>query len=213
MRRVSLFFVFFALVLPLAFGQRVEKLGTFSGDAPEKVKAAIESVGYRVFLQNPLAACDVWLARDVPTGKRSDAKGGSYPFADSEFLGVIAFPKGGGRDFRGQAIRPGAYTVRYQLLPSDGNHLGVAPNPDFVLLVPAAEDLDPAVNYDFGKLVEMSAAASHTAHPAAFEMMPPEEGDPHVTQTEDGWIALQAPLTTKDGKKMMVGIVVKGSAQ
>jgi hypothetical protein len=192
MRRVACLSTFFLLLVSAASAQKVENLGAFSGEASEKIKAAIGATGYRVFLPNTLAACDLWLAKDV--------------------AGVITFPKGGGHDFRGQTVRPGTYTMRYQLLPSDGNHLGVAPNPDFVLLTSVFEDTDPSANYDFGKLVEMSSGAAHSSHPAAFEMMPPETGEPHAAQTDDGWIVLQAPVTTKEGKKMMVGIVVKGSA-
>jgi hypothetical protein len=213
MKRPCIYLLIALLLTPLAFAQKLEKLPAFSADAPAKVKAALDSAGYRVFLPNTLAACDVWFATNIPTTKRSDAKGAVYTtFADSQFLGVITFPKGGGHDFRGQTIRPGTYTMRYQLLPSDGNHLGVAPNPDFVLLIPVADDPDPAATYDFGKLVELSASAAHSAHPAPFEMMPPQGADSAVTQTDDGWIVLQAPLTTKDGKKMPVAIVVKGTA-
>ena len=209
-------FIFMSVVLLLAsfaLAQKVEKLPAFSGDAPEKVKVALDSTGYRIFLPNTLAACDVWLATMVSTAKRTDAKGAAYTeFADSEFLGVITFPKGGGHDFRGQTIRPGSYTMRYQLLPGDGNHLGVAPNPDFVLLIPISEDPDPTALYDFGKLIELSSAAAHSAHPAAFEMMPPEGNETTATQTDDGWIAIQASLTTREGKKLPVSIVIKGVA-
>ncbi len=200
------------LLAPFAIGQRIEKLSAFP-DVPDKIKAALDATGYRVFLPNTLAAGNVWFANKVATAKRDDAKGSSYPqFADSTFLGVIVFPKGGARDFRGQTVRPGAYTMRYQLLPSDGNHLGVAPYPDFVLLMPVADDPDPAAVYDFAKLVELSSAAAHSGHPAAFEMMPSEGSEPHASQTDDGWIVLHAPLTTKEGKTVMVAIVVKGSA-
>jgi hypothetical protein len=213
MKRFCILLPVVLLIAPLIFAQRIEKLPAFSGDAPDKIKAALDSTGYRVFLPNTLAACDVWFAKDVPTSKRTDAKGASYPdFADSQFLGVITFPKGGARDFRGQTVRPGSYTMRYQLLPGDGNHLGVAPYPDFVLLIPVADDPDPAALYDFGKLVELSSAAAHSAHPAAFEMMPPSGAEPAATQTDDGWIAVQAPVTTKQGKKIPVSIVIKGTA-
>ncbi len=213
MKRTYIFILLALLVAASAFAQRLEKLPAFSGDAPDKVKAALDSTGYRVILPNTLAACDIWFAINVKTTKRADAKGATYTdFADSEFLGVITFPKGGGHDFRGQTVRTGPYTMRYQLLPGDGNHLGVAPNPDFVLLIPIADDPDPAVNYDFGKLVELSAAAAHSAHPAAFEMLPPEGTEAKAIQTDDGWIAVQAPLATKDGKKIWVSIVIKGVA-
>ena len=213
MKRVCVFLLHVLLFVPLALGQKVDKLPAFTGEATDKVKASLDSTGYRVFLPNTLQACDVWLAKDVPLSKRAEAKGAIYPdFVDSQFLGVITFPKGGGRDFRGQTIRIGSYTMRYQLLPGDGNHLGVAPNPDMVLLVPIAEDPDPKVNFDFGKLVELSSAAAHSAHPAVLEMMPPEGADGSATQTDDGWIVLHAAVLDKDGKKVPVALVVKGSA-
>ena len=213
MRQVCIFLLHVLLFVPLAVGQNVEKLPAFAGEASDKVKTALDSTGYRVFLPNTLQACDVWLAKDVPLTKRTEAKGAVYPeFADSQFLGVITFPKGGGRDFRGQTVRAGNYTMRYQLLPGDGNHLGVAPNPDMVLLVPIGEDPDPKVNFDFGKLVELSMGAAHTAHPAVLETMPPEGSEASATQTDDGWIVLHGSVLDKDGKKVPIALVVKGSA-
>src|SRR4051812_40983204 len=106
-RACVLLFLLFSLP-PLCSAQKVEKLPAFSAEAPGKVKATLDATGYRVFLPNTLAACDVWLAKDIPTAKRADAKGASYPeFADSQFLGEIFFPKGGGHDFRGQTVRAG----------------------------------------------------------------------------------------------------------
>jgi hypothetical protein len=152
MKRPGISLLLAVLLTPVAFAQKLEKIPAFSRDAPEKIKAALDPTGSCVFLPNTLPACDVWVAKDVPTSKRADAKGGSYPeFAHSQFLGVITFPKGGAHDFRGQTVRAGSYTMRYQLLPADGNHLGVAP-------YPIAEDPDPTATYDFGKLIELSAA-------------------------------------------------------
>jgi hypothetical protein len=192
---------------------KAEKIGTFT-DGSEALKAALSADGYRIFLPNTLACCDVWLAKKM-TANKKDAAAANYPeFHESEFLGVITFPKGGGGDFRGQTIKPGSYTMRYELLPSDGNHLGVAPNPDFVLLIPLGDDPDPSATFDFAKMVELSAKAAGTAHPAAFEMMPSSSGDsPAVTQTDDGWIVFQASVATDDAKTIRIALVVKGSAE
>jgi hypothetical protein len=43
-------------------------------------------------------------------------------------------------------------------------------------------------------------------------MMPPEGAEPSATQTDDGWIVLHASVVDKDGKKVPVALVVKGSA-
>jgi hypothetical protein len=212
MRRISFLALLFLSTLAFA-APKVEKVGAFT-EGSDKLKAALAADGYRVFLPNTLACCDVWLAKTVEA-KKKDVPGAYYPeFHESEFLGVIKFTKDGGGDFRGQTIRSGAYTMRYEMLPSDGNHMGVAPYPDFVLLMPIEDDPDPAATYDFGKMIELSTKASHTAHPAAFEMMPANAGDePAVRQTDDGWIVFQGTVTTTDGKSMKLAFVVKGSGE
>lgn len=205
---VLLLFSTFASAAPKA-----EKVGPLQ-EGSDKLKQVLAPEGYRVFLPNTLACCEVWLAKKVVATKK-DVAGANYPeFHESEFLGVIRFGKDGGGDFRGQTIKPGAYTMRYELLPSDGNHMGVAPYPDFVLLIPVADDPDPDAKMDFGKMIESSAGASRTSHPAAFEMMPAREGDsPGVFQTDDGWVVFQGAVSTTDGKTMKLAFVVKGSAE
>jgi hypothetical protein len=192
---------------------KLEKLGQFK-EGSDQLQKALAAEGYRVFLPNTLACCDIWLAKSIGTKKKVVA-GANYPeLHESEFVGVITFPKGSGGDFRGQTIRSGSYTMRYELLPADGNHMGVAPYPDFVLLIPIANDPDPAATFDFGKMVELSTKASGTGHPATFEMMPAAESDDSmVRQTDDGWIVFQAAIPIEGGKTLKIAFVVKGSAE
>src|SRR4051812_22996345 len=104
MKQACIFLLLLALA-PFSFAQRVEKLPAVSSEALRRTTAALDSTGYRIVLPNTLAACDVWLAAKVTASKHSDAKGAVYPdFADSEFLGVLTFPRGGGHDFRGQTV-------------------------------------------------------------------------------------------------------------
>jgi hypothetical protein len=212
MRRVLLLPVFILYALALLAAPRVEKIGALTVGS-EKLKASVATEGYRVFLPNTLACCDVWLAKSV-TAKKQEVAGANYPeLHESEFLGVITFPKAGRGDFRGQAIKPGSYTMRYELLPADGNHMGVAPYPDFVLLIPVADDPDPSFAFDFAKMVELSSKASGTAHPAAFEMMPASDSEPaSVTQTDNGWIVFQGSVPV-DGKPRKIAFILKGSAE
>src|SRR5437764_5148636 len=46
------------------------------------------------------------------------------------------------RDIRGRVIKPGTYTLRYGIQPANGDHLGVSPFRDFLLLSPAGADTD-----------------------------------------------------------------------
>ena len=85
---------------------------------------------------------------------------------------MIRFPVAGS-DRRGQTIKPGLYTLRYSRYPVDGNHQGVAPNRDFLILSPADIDKDPAATPAFDPLMDMSRKASGTPHPACLEMAPP----------------------------------------
>ena len=76
-----------------------------------------------------------------------DVPGALYPkLAASAFVGIVRLPQGMS-DYRGQSIPAGTYTLRYELLPQDGNHMGVAPNPDFLLASPVADDSRPEQLY------------------------------------------------------------------
>ena len=140
------------------------------------IRAALDASGFRLVRPDGSVLCQIWLRKSLPVGRIAAAKGAAYPeMSESALLGVISFPNGG-KDFRGQAIKPGFYTMRYELLPEDGNHLGVAPTRDFVLLVAASADNDPDAQYDYAQLVKLSVQAAGTNHPAAFVLLAPENG-------------------------------------
>ena len=110
-------------------------------EASEDLKKAVEDKGYRVVLDDGWTA-EFWFARALATATK-ESPGALYPeLTNGEFVGVVSFPKGS-TDYRGQAIPAGTYTLRYQYLPQDANHMGVSPNPDFLLAIPLAADPDP----------------------------------------------------------------------
>jgi hypothetical protein len=89
--------------------------------------------------------------------------------AHGALLGVVRFPEKGA-DRRGQTMKPGVYTARLSFFPPDGNHQGVAPQRDFLILSPAAEDKDPKATPAYAPLMEMSMKASGTPHPAVLSV-------------------------------------------
>ena len=118
---------------------KVETVGPCTDSTvPDSVKKALAPTGYRVTLDDG-SPLDVWPPAQVQTSDkpREDA---TYPLAPSLFFGVIHFAKNA-RDGRGNAISAGTYTLRYELQPNDGNHLGTSPTPDFLLLVPVAAEI------------------------------------------------------------------------
>jgi hypothetical protein len=194
----------------LATNPAVERTGPLTAaGAPPEVKQAIEEKGYRVTLDDGWSA-DFWFARALAATKK-DAAGALYPeLANGEFVGVVTFPKGTS-DYRGQAISAGTYTLRYQYIPQDANHMGVSPNPDFLLAIPLASDTSPAENMPFKRLVTLSAQASGTAHPAVFAMA--TAGAPgSMSKDDEGMTVLTVEVPTAAAKTEQLGIVIKGQA-
>ena len=187
--------------------QRIRALS--AAGASDELKRAVEDQGYRVTLDGGWTA-EFWFVKQLKTA-RKDVPGALYPeLANSEFVGVVNLPKGM-TDFRGQAIPAGAYTLRYQLLPQDGNHMGISPNPDFLLAIPVANDPDPELRYLFKKLVALSAQTTSTHHPAVIAM--DSAGDPgSVLRDAQSVVVFTVALTTSAGATEKLGIVVKGTA-
>ena len=129
---------------------KVEKIGPLTDPAvPEAVRQTLDPAGYRVSLEDGTTFCEMWLRKSIPAQAKKDTADVVYPqLAESTLVGVLHYPKGGS-DYRGQTISAGFYTLRYELMPSDANHLGAAPNRDFLLLVPAASDTDANALFKF----------------------------------------------------------------
>ena len=215
--RIHKFSVLFLVLWSIfsAAQAKLEKLPALTdASVPAAIRAALDAGGSRLVRPDGSVLCEIWLRKSLPVGRVTAAKGAAYPeMSESALLGVISFPNGG-KDFRGQAIKPGLYTMRYELLPEDGNHMGVAPTRDFVLLVTASADRDPDAQYDFAQLVKLSAQAAGTNHPAAFVLLAPESGAvPRTYQNPDGFQVFAGAIKTDGGKNVPIALVVKGQAE
>ncbi len=215
MRRVlgkSLLWLCLAPILCLAQAGHVDAISS-GPDVPDAVKKVLEPKGYRVTLDDGSTACDLWLRDKVPTQPKQNVPGALYPqLVESTLVGVISFSQAT-TDYRGQAIQPGFYTLRYELMPNDGNHLGVAPNRDFLLLVPIAEDSNPEATFKFNALVELSRHATGTGHPGPLNLVQPEGGTaPAVSKDDEDRWTFSAGLKLASGEEMPFSLVVKGTA-
>ena len=190
---------------------QVARIGALSvAGTSDELKRAVEDKGYRVTLDDGWTA-EFWFAKQLKTTTKDASGSALYPeLTNGEFVGVVSLPKGM-TDFRGQAIPAGVYTLRYQLLPQDGNHLGVAPNPDFLLAIPAASDLNPAQSYLYKKLVALSAQSTGTNHPAVIALN--AAGEPgSVGKDEQNLTVLTIAIPASSDATEKLGIVVKGTA-
>ncbi len=180
---------------------------------PDAVWQVLDSKGYGLSLEDGSLACQIWLRKNVPANKSKEAEGVLFPeIAPSTFIGIISFPKPAA-DYRGQPIKAGFYSMRYELLPNDGNHLGVAPSRDFVLLVPAASDSDPNAQLKFEELVALSRKVPGTQHPAPFNLVQADSTIPGLSKDDqDHWIfSVKVPFSS--GEEVPLGIIIKGTAQ
>jgi hypothetical protein len=190
----------------LAQSAKVEHTGPPPAATSTEIKAAVEDKGYRVTLDDGWTA-DLWFVKELKLTK-TDSPGALYPeLSNSEFVGLISLPKGM-TDFRGQAIPAGIYTLRYQLLPADGNHLGVSPNPDFLLAIPIANDAKPEAQYSFDKLVALSAKSTG-AHPGVIAME--KAAEPGTASLNDQNMLVMT-VSVGAAKPEKLGLVLKGQA-
>lgn len=217
MARTALGLVLTLLFIPFAAlgeGGKVEAIGAFTDQsASESVRKALEPKGYRVTLSDGSVACEIWLRSAVPAGK-TEAPGAIYTtLSESSLIGVVIFPKATS-DFRGQAIKPGTYTLRYALHPTDGNHLGISPVRDFLMMIPISVDQNADGHYKFEELAKMSAKASGTNHPAVISLVSPESKPaPTLVENEHGHLVLMTKIKTQSGADVPIAFVVKGIAE
>ena len=175
---------------------------------PDSIKKNLTQEGYRVTLADG-SVVELWPSTQIIPGTkaREDATYGLLP---SAFAGVIHFSKNT-RDYRGDAIPAGFYNLRYQLQPTDGDHLGTSPTPDFLLLVPPSVDTDPNKTYSFERLIELSGQVTGKKHPGPLNLVTPDakQFPSVITDSEDHTI-LFFKIKTQSGELPMA-LVIKGT--
>ncbi|MGA9131540.1 MAG: hypothetical protein WB384_06015 [Candidatus Sulfotelmatobacter sp.] len=192
------------LLASLAFGQtyKVETAGApAAGQLPQPLQDALGAQGAKVVNDQGATLLEAWFAKTVATNSSaSPSSDYLYPsLTDGEFVGVLHFSSPGA-DFRGQAIKPGFYTLRYGLIPQDGNHMGVNPTRDVLVLCPVAADTNLSGNLKFDDLVKLSRQAAGTPHPA-FLVGAPVNGSafPAVAKDDQDHWNLQVKLHGSSG--------------
>lgn len=221
--RSLLFSLFLTLCLSAAgpVAAQSYKAEPISEPPPSELAASVQSAlsptGVRV--TGPSGAlCDIWLGKAAP-GKANapQSLGVVFPqLAQGTLLGAIRFPNSV-KDYRKQLIKAGVYTLRYALLPENGNHMGVAPQRDFVLASPAAADQDPST-LTIDQTLALSRKATGSNHPSVWSLAPAEDHPkslPSVFHLDDGdlWLVeFRLPVEGASGSPLSMALVVVGSA-
>jgi hypothetical protein len=209
MLRMSVFISLLLVSVLASAAPKVETQGPCSDSSvPDAIKKMLAAQGYHVNLDDG-SSVDLWPRAQISTADkgREDA---TYSLGFSTFVGVIRFEKNT-RDYRGNAISAGTYNLRYGLQPSDGDHLGTSPTPDFLLLVPPALDANPDQTFTFDQLVALSRQVTGKKHPAPFNLLPAEAKDfPSVAIDAENHTILSFKIKTQSGD-LPVALVIKGT--
>lgn len=158
--------------------------------------------------------CEIWLRNSVPAGK-TDQPGAVYSsLAESTLIGVITFSKAT-TDFRGQSVKPGSYTLRYALHPADGNHMGISPIRDFLIMLPVAMDPNPDASFKFEEMSKMSTKVTGTNHPGVLSLVQIDKAPavPNMSQDESNHSVFSASLKGQSGAVIPIAFIVKGHAE
>ena len=222
MRRVVVFS--FAAVLALsvaAFAQDTYKIeatkGLPGGDVSQAVQGMLQPQGESLLDSSGKVLSEVWLRKDLDVAASPDTSSDVLygKIARGSLVGVIHYPEAT-KDYRGQGIKAGFYTLRYELIPQDGNHMGVSQYRDFLLLVPAAKDADPSKAVTFKDAVKLSRDSTDTGHPGVVLMDSVSDTVktfPALFQDYSQNWALQMEAGLAAGQKLHLAIVLVGQYQ
>lgn len=176
----------------------------------EAIRKELSTSGLRVVRGGrPLA--DFWFASALPTGRPRVEEGVLYgPLRSGSLIGAVRV-HAEGRDFRAQTLPVGLYTMRYDVQPDDGEHLGLTDTRDFLLLCAAADDRTPAA-LDEDELHKISSKLHDRKHPAVLLMTVVQEGPAPRLRTRDASqkLILEADVPAAGGKPLRLAIVLVG---
>jgi len=157
-----------------------------------------------------------WWVKAIPL-KNGGAAPAWSDVDEGSLIGAVKIDKDS-RDIRGRVIRAGVYTLRYGIQPANGDHLGVSPYRDFLLLSPAAEDTDPAPRGHEGT-IDLSKHAIGGSHPAVWSIDPPVAPEPpltlHTTELGHKALIVDVPVSRggTPGGTLRFGVVLIGKIE
>jgi hypothetical protein len=158
---------------------------------------------------------DFWWVKALPM----KAGSGAPSWGDVEegaLIGAVRL-SGNYRDIRGRNLKPAVYTLRYGIQPSNGDHLGVSPFREFLLLSPATVDKDPAPQGHDGT-VDLSKQSIGGSHPGVWSIDPPVATEAplqsHKTELGHDAIIMQVPVD-RGGQSgaLKFGVVLVGKIE
>jgi hypothetical protein len=186
-------------------------------ELPKEVKPAVAKLlddnAVQLLDGKDTLICEVWFRQEVPVKATPEQlKNGITlrEIPETTLLGALRVHKMM-TDYRKQKIKPGVYTLRLAYQPSDGDHMGTAPNNEFCLAIHADDDKDAELMKPKA-LHETSSRVAGGSHPAVLLLFPAKAQAPAAPKLEkdadNHWI-LTRPLEVKSGDaKAKIGLLL-----
>ncbi|HUX10863.1 MAG TPA: hypothetical protein VMW51_09480 [Terriglobia bacterium] len=223
MRRLVAFSLASCLAVSVAaFAQGTYKIqatqGLPGGDVSQAIQSTLQPQGESLLDGSGKVLSEVWLSKDLTAAASPDTSANVLygKIAQGSVVGVIHFPDAT-KDYRGQGVKAGYYTLRYELVPEDGNHMGVSQYRDFLLLVPVAKDTDLTKALSFADAVKLSRDSTDTGHPGVMLLDAVSDSDktfPAVFQDySQNWALQMETQLGAGGPKLPLAIVLVGQYQ
>ncbi|MCI0744250.1 MAG: hypothetical protein L0Y58_02490 [Verrucomicrobia subdivision 3 bacterium] len=156
---------------------------------------------------------EYWLVKELSTQSKPESVAKSLdPIRQATVLGAVnvATPR---RDYRGDDVPAGVYTMRFALQPQDGNHSGTSEFGYFGVLVPTKLDQSPDAIAGYKALMRASSKETSTDHPRIVSLRPANsaEGEiPNLSSPAPEHKSVRVKIPGKEGEAVVFEIVYEG---
>jgi hypothetical protein len=138
-------------------------------EVAEPIRALLGAGGHAV--KRGASILEFWWVKALPLESAPSGSPTWDNVPDGAVVGVVRTATALS-DIRGLPMKPGVYTLRFARQPQDGDHMGVSPYREFLLVAPAAEDqsAEPA---GYKGAVALAKKTIGKSHPASLSLDPP----------------------------------------
>jgi hypothetical protein len=180
----------------------------------EAVRKSLSPEGIRVLKPDGKPFFDFWFCSSLRVDDPRPELGVKYDLLKPGVLVGGARVHAQAGDFKNQKYAAGAYTLRYNIQPQDGDHQGTADTRDFLMLSQAASD-PSAELMNPEAAAKLSAKAAGKKHPLVLYLakMDPGAKCPAMVHEEqaDRWL-LECEVPVSKGPPMRLWVVLVGKA-
>lgn len=181
------------------------------GELAAPVREAMAGGGTRTAVRG--VTVDFWWVKSLALARPAGGPVSWSAVAEGTLVGAVRF-SAPFRDIRGRIVKPGVYTLRYGIQPDNGDHLGVSPHREFLLMSPATADADVAPTGHEGTIA-MARQSIGAAHPGVLSLDPPVAADPPLTirANDAGHELVVFELPTSHGAPLRFGLILVGKIE